>query len=501
MACLVFAVVGLALGLTVARDGKLAGFVVGIARDLRLLHRDVPGRVADQGLLPGTSGADLSARWVPNIVLGLFGIVALIWRARYAEGRLPFRLPQFVGRLLERIGRSHRRRAPTPPAAAPGEPRPRAAPAGRRWWSSDSRTSALPRPGLIDRYISRIYLRIVGALVPGAARPLLHLDVHRQVRQDVQGAGDHRHGRQLLVYMTPQFVYFVIPIAALLSVLVTFGLLSRSSELTVMKACGISLYRAALLGHPAVARLERRPVRPRAAGPGAGQPAGPRCSTPRSAAGRRGLFERLEPALGDRPRRGHLSLHVLQPARSNELSALAIYRPAARRGARQPDLRRQGAYYAAVAGDSRAGMQDFRRQAAAGRPFPERALPLEPPDYFETEQPVAEMMTVQLRRYVNELSASGFNVGPSAVELQHKLAFPFVTFVMTLLAVPFGVSTGRRGTLYGRPRHRHRAVLLDRHERVRRHRQRRPAHARLAGWAPNILVLGASGYLFLTVQT
>ena len=50
---------------------------------------------------------------------------------------------------------------------------------------------------------------------------------------------------QLLVYRTPQFVYFVIPIAALLSVLVTFGLLSRTSELTVMKACGISLYRIA----------------------------------------------------------------------------------------------------------------------------------------------------------------------------------------------------------------------------------------------------------------
>ena len=50
---------------------------------------------------------------------------------------------------------------------------------------------------------------------------------------------------QLLAYMTPQFVYYVIPIAALLSVLVTFGLLSPTSELTVMKACGISLYRIA----------------------------------------------------------------------------------------------------------------------------------------------------------------------------------------------------------------------------------------------------------------
>ena len=28
------------------------------------------------------------------------------------------------------------------------------------------------------------------------------------------------------------------------------------------------------------------------------------------------------------------------------------------------------------------------------------------------------------------------------------MAFPFVTLVMTLLAIPFGVSTGRRGALY-----------------------------------------------------
>ena len=50
---------------------------------------------------------------------------------------------------------------------------------------------------------------------------------------------------QLLAYMTPQFVYYVIPLAALLSVLVTFGIFSRTSELSVMKACGISLYRVA----------------------------------------------------------------------------------------------------------------------------------------------------------------------------------------------------------------------------------------------------------------
>ena len=102
--------------------------------------------------------------------------------------------------------------------------------------------------------------------------------------------------------MTPQFIYYVIPIAALLSVLVTFGLLARSSELSVMKACGISLYRvgASLLVLSLV--LERHPVRPRAAHHGAapteqaealdaeirGRP--PQTSNP------------LQPPLGGRPR-------------------------------------------------------------------------------------------------------------------------------------------------------------------------------------------------------
>ena len=38
---------------------------------------------------------------------------------------------------------------------------------------------------------------------------------------------------------------------------------------------------------------------------------------------------------------------------------------------------------------------------------------------------------------------------PYMVQLQRKVAFPFVTLIMTMLAVPFAVTTGRRGALYG----------------------------------------------------
>ena len=47
-------------------------------------------------------------------------------------------------------------------------------------------------------------------------------------------------------FATPQFVYYIIPMAALVATLVTIGALTKNSELIVMRACGISLYRSAL---------------------------------------------------------------------------------------------------------------------------------------------------------------------------------------------------------------------------------------------------------------
>ena len=83
-------------------------------------------------------------------------------------------------------------------------------------------------------------------------------------------------------------------------------------------------------------------------------------------------------------------------------------------------------------------------------PFTETRLALEPPAYFKSDEPDAEQMTYgQLQRYITQLRAGGYNVVPYMVALQRKVAFPFVTLVMTLLAVPFAVTTGRRGALYG----------------------------------------------------
>ncbi len=51
---------------------------------------------------------------------------------------------------------------------------------------------------------------------------------------------------EFLLWATPQFLYYIIALAVLMAAVVTIGALTKTSELIVMRACGISLYRTAL---------------------------------------------------------------------------------------------------------------------------------------------------------------------------------------------------------------------------------------------------------------
>src|SRR3954453_11351407 len=125
-ACVVFAIIGIALGLSVARDGKMAGFVVGIAVIFLYYILLYLAEALAKGFYAGPDGwtrplivAQL-ARWVPNIILLPFGILALIWRARWAEGRIPFRS---IVRLTNAASASlNRRREGAVPPGEPGAP-------------------------------------------------------------------------------------------------------------------------------------------------------------------------------------------------------------------------------------------------------------------------------------------------------------------------------------------------------------------------------------------
>ena len=506
-ACFVFAVIGLALGLTVARDGKMGGFVIGIAVIFAYYVVMYLAEAKTQGHYRGIESAKglgstsfalaHLARWWPNIVLGAFGIAALVWRDRFASRQLPRSIPLVLPRLASVWMSLRRERSPAPASAsAAGRPR-------RQRVVVVLRVPRLrmPGPSLLDKYVSRMYLRVVG-LGFLALLGLFYISTFIDASDKLfKGTATGTTVMQLLAYRTPQFVYFVIPIAALLSVLVTFGLLSRTGELTVMKACGVSLYRIALpvvllslvfsaalfaLDQEILARANR--VANALDDRIRGRP--PKTFNP---------LNRRWVIAGD----GSIYHYGFFDAQRDTLTSLTVYRLA-------PGAWRLASQTFAATAEFRGGWiarkgwaQEFTAGPPKWRTFAQQELPLEPPEYFKTEDTEMELMTAaQLRRAVQELSATGANVVPQQVDLHRKIAFPFVTLVMTLLAVPFGVTTGRRGALYGIGLGIVLALsywfIMSVFVAVGKAGLLPPA---LAAWTPNIIVSAAAIYLLLKAKT
>jgi lipopolysaccharide export LptBFGC system permease protein LptF len=74
----------------------------------------------------------------------------------------------------------------------------------------------------------------------------------------------------------------------------------------------------------------------------------------------------------------------------------------------------------------------------------------ETPAYFNSEiKPPDEMGYHELETYIEETTESGQPEPELLVSLYQKVAYPVISFVMALVALPFAFRLGRQGTLYG----------------------------------------------------
>jgi lipopolysaccharide export LptBFGC system permease protein LptF len=127
----------------------------------------------------------------------------------------------------------------------------------------------------------------------------------------------------------------------------------------------------------------------------------------------------------------------------------------------------------------------------------------EPPVYFKKEvKQSSEMNYEELRRYIHDLQQSGFDVVRLKVQLQKKFAFPFIALVMAVLAVPFSLSTSKRGAITGVAVAVGIAVVYtvvsNLFEAMGNVSQLPPI---LAAWSPDLIFGLAGGYLILKVPT
>ncbi len=498
IACFVFAILGLALGASNRKDGKLAAFVLGIG----VIFAYYVIMFTAQALTKGFWIPAWLSMWLPNVVLGAAGVLLLISRARSADQPIRIPLPAFIARW----------RKSEPADAASATPDGMTSRSNRRRVVIRVPHFEVPRPTLLDIYIAKQYLRVL-ALTTVGMLGLFYISTFID-KSDKLFKGQATLGMiaEFLFWSTPEFLSYVIALAVLLSALVTVGLLTKNSELIVMRACGISLYRTALpmvafaLGASALLFAMEESV----------------LATANQRADQLNYRIRTgsTQAVGVLNRKwivgsaGEVYHYQYFDPRNRQLNGLSVFEFDPQAHQLKSRLFVQRASYepvAAAVGETPTWLLNtgWKREFGSGtqagtfKRFENIIIPLEPADSFVTEARAPDLMNFpQLRDYIRELRASGYNVLDHEVGLHRKIAFPFVTLVMTLIAVPFAVTTGRRGAMYGIGVGIVLALvywtMISVFAAFGQGGMITPA---LAAWAPNLVFGAAAAYLLLTVRT
>lgn len=469
-ACLVFGLIGIALGATNRRDGMLGSFVFALAVVFAYyVPLYLTPALAKAGYVP-----PWLAVWLPNLVLGVGGVVLFIWRDRVADQPIRLPVPAFLQRLAPR-GHSARR---------------------------------MPVLSILDWYVAQKYARIL-LLAGGGMGAIFYISTFLDLSDKLfKGETTWQALAAYFWFATPQFVYYIIPLSVLLAALVTVAVLTKNSELVVMKACGVSLYRVALpilivalLAGGVLFVLEQTILGP----------------WNRRAEAIRHVIRGGSPETFDVLHRrwvagtsGGIYHYNHFDADERRFLGLTIYEFTE---GMQRLARHTYAEHASYLGDTPPGVWRIaggwsREFGADGQPgpfgaFTETRRELDTAEHFATDHPEPAFMSYsQLRRYTGQLAASGFDVLEQEVALARKISFPFVTIVMTLLAVPFGVTIGRSGAMAGIAVGIVLAITYWTASSIFGAMGTGGLIAPLlSAWAPNLLFGAGAVYLLLTVRT
>ena len=433
--CLVLALVAIPFGLSSKKGGKSTGFVLTIVLVFAYYSASLIGvSLARQGKLSPAMGA-----WLADIIFFIAGVV-LLWRAERRPIDLsslrilwPFKSSKENGGVFPRSTRSADvfRRAST----------------RRRMFSARF-------PMILDDYVLRDFAINLGLVLAAFLLLLLVFTVFELLGDIVRNQVPLLVVGEYLLSVSPYFLYNIAPLAILLAVLVTLGLMQRSNEITAIKATGISIYRVVTPMLVACSILAaglffsdqlylpyankrqdalRNMIK--------GKPAQTYLNPDRKwIFGQHSNIYYYQLFDSERNEFGRLSLFQFDPATFQLTQRIYAAR------ARWEETVRQWVCTQGWERDFRGpAIENYRRFDVATF-----AAVSEPPTYFKKEvKQSSEMNYQELRRYIRDLQQSGFEVVRLRVQLEKKFAFPMVALVMAVLAIPFSLQAGRRGTVTG----------------------------------------------------
>jgi LPS export ABC transporter permease LptF/LPS export ABC transporter permease LptG len=486
-ACLVLALVGIPLGLSAKKGGKSTGFVLTIGLVFLYYFFSLAGMsMARQGKIDAGPGL-----WLGNFVFFIGGLF-LLWRSermpinmfslRHAWAELASRIkPRVASRLGE--GGAFERAA------------------------NRKRVFSARFPLIIDDYILRDFFVYLGMILGTFLMLLLVFTFFELLGDIVRNRVPLVMVGQYLINVTPYFIYNTTHISVLLAVLVTFGLMQKANEITALKATGISIYRVIF------------PVMVIAAVIATGLFFFEQFNLPH--------FNKRQDALRNqikgkpaqtflRPdrkwifgQRSNIYYYEFFDAESNRFGSISIFEFDPKTFTLNKRIYANRAHWSETLQKwifEQGWTRSFRGSAIEDyHPFDVETFAdlREPPGYFKKEvKQSSEMNYDELKNYIHDLQQSGFDVVRLRVQLQKKFAFPIITFVMAMLAVPFALSAGRRGALAGVATAIGIAVVYfvvsGLFEAMGNTNQ---LPAALAAWSPDLLFALAGGYMILKVPT
>jgi len=254
-------------------------------------------------------------------------------------------------------------------------------------------------------------------------------------------------------YLIPYSVYQFTPLGALVSVLVTLGVMSKNNEIVAFKASGISLYRLAFplfLAGLAIALslliLDDTYL--------------PYANQRQDAY--RAIIKGRPPQTYTRPQRWILGENYkvynydLFDSKEKLFGGLSVIEL----DATTFEVRRRVfAMRARWLEDEKTWVlesgwvRDFSTGAVERyAPFKVTTLPelSEAPSYFNREVIQAILMSWRdLRHYIDNLQHAGFDVSSLTVQWHKKIAYPLIAPISMMLAVPFALFVGSRGAIGG----------------------------------------------------
>jgi LPS export ABC transporter permease LptG/LPS export ABC transporter permease LptF len=490
-ACLVLAMVGIPLGLSSKKSGKSGGFVLTIVLVFVYYFVSLIGvSLARQGKVGPMFGA-----WLANIAFFAAGAI-LLWQAE----RRPIALSaiRLWGKRDQHHANGH------VPAFRLG--RRDSANAFERA-STRRRVFSVSFPTLLDDYVLRDFFVYLGMILSSFLVLLLVFTLFELLSDILRNQTPFTVVAEYLLNVAPYLLYSVAPLIMLLAVLITFGLMNRSNEITAIKATGTSIYRIVA------------PVIVAAAVLAVGLFFADQFYLPHTNKRQEALHNQIKGKPAQtylRPDRKwifgqHNDIYYYQffDPDHDQFANVTIFQIDPASFSISERIHADRAHWAdsmnrwifeqgwerSLHGSAIAGYRTFEVST-----FPELS---ESPSYFKKEvKQYSEMNYEELRRYIRDLQQSGFDVVRLRVQLNKKLSFPLITLIMAVLAVPFSLSAAKKGAITGVAVAVGIAVVYTVVSRLFEAMgdlsQLPPA---LAAWSPDLIFALVGSYLILKIPT